>query len=238
MKLGFQKQHLMGMLSEDYFSFEDKSAIKFALNCIQLAAQKTGAIQRRGVPYWRHVEYTDDGCSIYQCLDCKEKWEARTPPGYMEYEKLDGQLGPNDEPIYHPVFKYCPYCSVEFEGPIRRDSGNERMLGDKRLARTRIVEEHFKLAEPTWWWVIQVRSVWPGKEHPSLWLDENKLDPFRYSAVQAYSELKDRRERCCEDDVHHVGFDNTKHEARLITRTEKEMSEIYPIAWQELNEIR
>ncbi len=28
-------------------------------------------------PYYRYIDYTDDGCSLYQCLACKGKWEAR-----------------------------------------------------------------------------------------------------------------------------------------------------------------
>ena len=34
-----------------------------------------------GIPYWRHVDWSDDGCSLFQCLNCKNGWEARTDPG-------------------------------------------------------------------------------------------------------------------------------------------------------------
>lgn len=47
------------------------------------------------IPKWRYVEYTDDGCTIYQCLSC--------------YGHIEGRLNPAD-------WKYCPYCGVEWEG--------------------------------------------------------------------------------------------------------------------------
>lgn len=42
---------------------------------------------------WRIFEYRDEGCSLYQCLECKETWVSRT----------EG-------------FPRCPYCGVVFEG--------------------------------------------------------------------------------------------------------------------------
>lgn len=49
------------------------------------------------ISYWRNVDYTDDGCSLYECLNCYEQWEARTDPEYAKW-------------------KFCPYCGCEWEG--------------------------------------------------------------------------------------------------------------------------
>ena len=44
---------------------------------------------------WRYVDYTDDGCSIFECLYCHYKWESRTTP---------------------KDWKWCPVCGVKWDG--------------------------------------------------------------------------------------------------------------------------
>lgn len=51
------------------------------------------------IPRWRELHYTDDGCSKYQCLSCKESWESRSTPEYG--------------------WKFCPYCGVKWEGGLK-----------------------------------------------------------------------------------------------------------------------
>lgn len=48
------------------------------------------------IPKWRLVRGTDDGCSIYQCLNCKKEWEGRGNP----------KRG----------WKFCPYCGCQWNG--------------------------------------------------------------------------------------------------------------------------
>lgn len=149
-----------------------------------------------------------------------------------------------DEPVYHPVFKYCPMCGIKWDGPIRRDYDNEQMLGPKRLKRknmVRAVEEvsGWKLAEPSWWWVLQIKTTYPNRSDGgnTLWICESKLSPLRFSAVNVYHELNDRRERCLEQDRGFNGGYYVKHMARIITLSAEKMQELYPIAWSGLNEI-
>jgi len=52
------------------------------------------------IPAWRKVEYTDDGCSIYECLSCYNQWEARSNPEYSEW-------------------KFCPYCAIMWEKEVK-----------------------------------------------------------------------------------------------------------------------
>ena len=49
------------------------------------------------IPYWRSKKYTDDGCVLYECLNCYHEWEARTSPKWAKW-------------------KFCPYCGCQWEG--------------------------------------------------------------------------------------------------------------------------
>ena len=68
MKLGYKKQYLLEMLKADQFSAEVKSAVRWALWCINNPETPQVVTKPPGVPFWRYVEYADDGCTIYQCL--------------------------------------------------------------------------------------------------------------------------------------------------------------------------
>lgn len=50
-----------------------------------------------GIPFYRTVNYTDEGCSIGQCLSCYLTWEGR---------------GSHD-------WAYCPYCGVKWEDILK-----------------------------------------------------------------------------------------------------------------------
>ena len=47
------------------------------------------------IPKWRHVEGTDDGCGISQCLSCYATWEGRS---------------------WTSEWSFCPYCGIKWEG--------------------------------------------------------------------------------------------------------------------------
>lgn len=55
------------------------------------------------IPACRKVEYTDDGCYMYQCLSCYKTWEARTNP------ERDG-------------WNFCPYCGKGWEKHLDSDT--------------------------------------------------------------------------------------------------------------------
>lgn len=76
---------------------------------------------------WRYLRYTDDGCSAYQCLNCYRQWEGRSTLGFHQ----GGE--------YHAIWRFCPYCGIEWNGPIREASyDNKRMLGERRLRRKKL----------------------------------------------------------------------------------------------------
>ncbi len=166
--------------------------------------------KHRGVPYWRCVRYTDDGCSLYQCLACKNEWEGRSAPGWYDvYEVFDHPVEGASKfvetvngvgvphwsreravPPYKPVFRFCPYCGVKWKGPIRCDVDNERMLGPKRRARERKVQaarrkRMWRPPDPDWWWVLMRKESWPE----AAWEAEAKYDPRQTGAVAVYHEL-------------------------------------------------
>lgn len=58
------------------------------------------------IPYWREKEYTDDGCSVFECLNCYCTWESRTAP-WHEYE---------GERSYKVKWRMCPVCGCLWVG--------------------------------------------------------------------------------------------------------------------------
>jgi len=199
-------------------------------------------------PYWRYVRYTDDGCAIYQCLDCKNSWESRTSPGWFNsFEEVDGPgegltefsrtvdgvevpywNKKRETPVYQPVFNFCPFCGLKWEGPIRCDDDNEYMYGPKRLARQQAIAQvkrnrKFDWVEhlPRWWWVIQRREIWPDRPEPEQWLDVYKINPNKHGAMWVYQELQYERKQCLQNDNIDNMFD-VKHEARVIKKMQSE----------------
>ena len=168
------------------------------------------------VPCWRSVRYTDDGCSLYECLSCYNQWEGRTAPGWFDpFEKvpeptsdsftstrtIDGvqvteHIGRRDMPIYKPGWRFCPTCGVEWAGPIRCDVDNERMLGPRRAKILELVNEyyttHSRSKESTYWWIIEERISYPGGE--PTWEPVARFDPKRYDVHKIYKELLRSRE--------------------------------------------
>lgn len=164
------------------------------------------------VPHWRYVNYTDDGCSIYQCLNCYNKWEARTAPGrYDPYEYIDEPVSgctvvkrgdgthyyflERDIPLYKEGWKFCPHCGCEWDGAIVPDYDNEYMYQGRRLEVYRMVKNlPYSSSQPDWYWLIQERQVWADRDGPEDWKGFRKYDPRRYSALDIYKELQWVRE--------------------------------------------
>ncbi len=149
------------------------------------------------LPKWRYVRYTDDGCAAYQCLNCYKQWEGRSEPGYynttkevpepcegsrsFEYSRGDGQQYTShyidiDPPVYQPCWHFCPLCGVKWDGPIRCDVDNERMLGQRRLRIEKLIRARYEAngyrheKEYTGlWWVIQERTTWKRDEPKDNW---------------------------------------------------------------------
>jgi len=88
------------------------------------------------IPFWRNKNYTDDGCSIYQCLSCYGTWEARTPP---------------ERKGYNSGFIYCPCCGIKWKGEIEQ---KEEEWRNEFYDRKYELEE--KINAKKHWWVLLV----------------------------------------------------------------------------------
>jgi len=193
------------------------------------------------IPFWRSVEYTDDGCSIYQCINCKGKWESRSEPGYtVWHDKVGKEFVLKAEPEYKPYFNFCPICGVAFKGPIRMEYDNHDMLGERRLRIQRATESRrMDKATPTFWWVIQQREVKHGEQEPIQWYDKHKASGDRFGAKEIYSRLLDFRSQDKDQDFHSANGPyptHTKHQTRIVVMSGDEMNRKYP-GWQGPREI-
>lgn len=62
------------------------------------------------IPYWRKIKYIDDGCFIYQCLNCYNTWESRTAPWFEDEKKRYSSKSD---------WIACPICRVKWLGKIK-----------------------------------------------------------------------------------------------------------------------
>jgi hypothetical protein len=85
-----------------------------------------------GIPYYRNVKYTDDGCSVYECLACKASWEGRSFPG-----------------------KFCGNCGVKFSGGI--DKPWTRRYTGAHVSE--IYERDYATRQAAPMWVLEVMEL-------------------------------------------------------------------------------
>lgn len=121
----------------------------------------------RQVKRFREVGYLDDGVSRFQCLACKQKWDARSSPG-----------------------PFCSYCGIRWNGELVWQT-------DERQARDLIREQaSFRpgTLNHGMQWVLQYRSVWGTLEVEGnvSWEDEFAFDAS-VGAVRAFAILRDKR---------------------------------------------
>lgn len=132
------------------------------------------------VAKWREVEYTDDGCSVYQCLSCYQQWEGRSSPEYG--------------------WKFCPFCGIQWTGGVMSRSHytprwrwellekphqiaiENKTYDDEFYARQREIEDYIREVEQRSEakqsvWVIEYREL---KEDARWSVDDAfMLNPYR-----------------------------------------------------------
>jgi len=156
-----------------------------------------------GIPYVRHVRYTDDGCDVWQCLSCKQDWESRSQVA-----------GDWPEMKY---FKYCPYCGLEWAGQHKWDEqkkwnlGHGQVYASERARTERLRPLKFKLQE---------RFIPLDNSGKDLEYEEAGAWQFRHEslrdgivAAQALRELQQQED----DDDHMFG----RHEYRAVPEETK-----------------
>ena len=65
------------------------------------------------IPFWRNKQSAEDGCYVYQCLNCYNEWTAMTSP-----DRKDSKTG----------FKFCPFCATEWKGAIKQVDDETKRL--------------------------------------------------------------------------------------------------------------
>lgn len=146
------------------------------------------------IPYHRYVRYTDDGCGIEQCLNCKATWEWRGGSG---------------------IVRFCMYCGVQFKGQLEcRDQDTPRWQYD---LRRQLGDEVYWRIERQWderrWttackrpcWVIQERTFWLKRDGTvdhllHEWHSKRRLNHCG-SAHEAFSYLQATRKEEAEQDT-------------------------------------
>ena len=138
---------------------------------------------------YRHMNYTDDGCDLYQCLNCYKTLEIR----------------------YIPDWKFCPMCGIEFSGQLKcRETHEPSWLYKLDLD----YNAAYDLKSKSWkkdkaGWIIEKRTVWYDKgddgeitykytygEHPGArdWHVYQQYDNrVSKTAVEILKHLKDLR---------------------------------------------
>lgn len=82
---------------------------------------------------WRSIEYTDDGCTKYQCLACKVIWEARTSPE-------------------HAHWRFCPVCGTQWSGRLPdNEVGSEKAWARKRQYWESMNAVRARRLQLPWW---------------------------------------------------------------------------------------
>lgn len=237
----YNTDHLRQMLGRDDLSARDKTALRFALLVIYNSKPQPT------FPYWRTVKYADDGCYVYQCLNCKKFWEGRSEPGWFDpYEDCEADdegakkrcqnvdyTGPDcyyrkrEYPLYKPSWAYCPHCAVKWEGPIRCNVDNERMLGPRRHRQQEAIYERstrtsWAYWKPAKWWVVQERTYWNDRieERQEKWQSKYKLSMEKVNAVRVHQLLVEERARI--EQEYEPLFD-TEQQVRVVIKTNEEL---------------
>lgn len=115
---------------------------------------------------WRKVEYTDDGCTVYECLKCKAGWESRSDPEWGKWQ-------------------FCPCCGTKWDGQLKWD---ENAKYEKHRLRNSAKQVQ---VFPNW--IVEERYTDPmWNDEGPLW--ERATELKNYPAVQAHAALKSHRQ--------------------------------------------
>ena len=104
---------------------------------------------------FREVQYADDGCSIYQCLNCYEDWESRTTP---------------------QSWTFCPCCGIRWEGrEIARRKGTEKWRW-RLLEYTRDADYTGPVDMPRYWRLDEQVERWDARmaANRTVWVIEHR----------------------------------------------------------------
>jgi len=115
------------------------------------------------IPFWRNKTYTDDGCSIFQCLNCYNTWESRTSP---------------ENKMWKTGFKFCPCCGIEWDGEIEtKDSPYEYY--SKRQDIQECIDKNKS------WWLLFIYDT-EHDEYPRILFKVEAGGKYKSSAIRKW----------------------------------------------------
>lgn len=145
---------------------------------------------------YRRVQYTDDGCTQYQCLWCMNHIEIRDDPQF---------------------WCFCPKCAKSWFTRLEcRDRGYPRWAynrwGNDCPSGVNLWPPH---KQPEWEWIIEERNKWPD----CLWGDWTYETSYtvQYGELGAWREAAWRLNNCRRDEDDEIGI-GIKFEYRVIKR--------------------
>lgn len=153
---------------------------------------------------YRKVRYTDDGCTVYQCLWCLGTVEIRDNPHYG--------------------WNFCPKCGKSWFNRLEcREHGIPRWYYDRwgnpddNPESPNLWELYNRPPESTSRWVIECRTKWPGDDWGE-WTHEfsTDKDPCKPDWQWARSTLAYHRDRHDNDGS---GFCEFQYRARLVKKS-------------------
>jgi hypothetical protein len=173
------------------------------------------------IPKWRYVEYTDDGCGKYQCLNCYQTWEGRTWPGYMSIEGA-----------FTAVWKHCPYCGCQWTGATRTNDDDGYNARRKRIRAAEDARRFEDRPLPPYWWVIecQTTTTWllgEKKTTVGAWASHVWL-PWWLNAVKIKKALVQEREKRWDEGDNEYCIVHKAYRARTVR---SQPGQWHNIAW-------
>lgn len=93
---------------------------------------------------YRRVRYTDDGCTIYQCLWCMNRIEIR------------------DDPVF---WCFCPKCGKSWFTRLEcRDHDTPAWAWNRYGSYDCEHPTYYTHHKDEYWWIIEERTKWPNSE--------------------------------------------------------------------------
>lgn len=154
------------------------------------------------IPKWRHVCYTDDGCDVYQCLNCYNEWESRTGPK-CEWKKE-----------YN--WKHCPYCGCQWEGEKEWDEERKSLKKSKNFTPHEyyVLQHRIKDSDFDRWECVCARLLTADEKRGIDWQSLPDGIRRRLSVLMDLKALRKDQEKdpnFCEMEYRIVRMRNGKH---------------------------
>lgn len=168
---------------------------------------------------YRRIEYTDDGCTLYECLKCKAKWECRN---------------------FWNV--YCGKCGTKWDGELEweeeKSGAYRRVLAGSHWSEPKphaYAEYRFMyLNNETGEWEKSPYSGWqyvPGSDDWSKFRESCKNKGYSYLLVELASAMHDIKAHIKKDAEDSFKFKDMANEYRIVKKRGygSTILQVYPI---------